>query len=903
VKEFLQQFGQRRADWLGKPRSSGYLLNPDAPIAPAASHHGHTQSAAKEAIATPSAVQPDSSPGVEFAIPPQSQPHIRPVAAGQETEAVDPIGRGSDPAIAPLARGLIQPVLPAQAKSGGKAPHPPAPIKVVPEKLFARKPEDPASALAPVTLSPPAVKPDTVSSAQRSRTPDPATYSLSGVSSRASQQTESDLMTGLRDAIMVDDFARELSQSEQMRATPRSPAPPSDPVAQRSTPILIPTRPGTEGGGRGTDTIPVLQPSPPSSLPVESPYSSPVEGETPTSNASRVVELTADRQDYDEKRQIFTAEGKVSMRFQDGLLDADRVQVNLKNRIAVAEGNVALTRGNQVLRGRRFEFNFVQGVGNVQNARGEIFIPTAGSDFGARPETQTGAVPIRPISDRIRSSQPIQGITSPGGFTTSLGFGRDVFRLPGALPTGGIVRRLRFEAERLDFTPEGWDAVNLQITNDPFSPPELVLKAERATLTRLSPLTDEVVATRPRLVLDQRVSIPLFVSRILLDRREQQPALFNFGYDQEDRGGLFIQRAFRIFTSKNARFTITPQYFIQRSLIGDADGEDIGIFDPSNFGVKGKLEVTPNPRTRLVGDAALTTFDTAKMLNKLRASVRLRQLIGTHTLAAEYSYRDRLFNGSLGFQTVQSSLGAVFLSPVINLGNGYILTYQAGVQNILADTDRLDLLPTVRDNSRINLTRVQGSAFLGKTFLLWQGKGLPATPTEGLRYTRTPIVPYVNLGTSLQGVVSGYSNGDSQQNLFATVSLYGQFGHFSRPYFDYSAFSVSYTQAIGGGESPFLFDRAVDNRVLSGSFIQQIYGPILFGVQASINLDSRDAISTDYLLEYSRRTHDIVLRYNPVLSIGSVTLRISDFNWTGGTTPFDGSDIIPVQGGVRPIPD
>ena len=54
--------------------------------------------------------------------------------------------------------------------------------------------------------------------------------------------------------------------------------------------------------------------------------------------------------------------------------------------------------------------------------------------------------------------------------------------------------------------------------------------------------------------------------------------------------------------------------------------------------------------------------------NAFRGNLRLRQSVGTHTLAAEYSYRDRLFNGSLGFQTVNSSLGVVLTSPIVPLG-------------------------------------------------------------------------------------------------------------------------------------------------------------------------------------------------------------------------------------------
>jgi len=58
----------------------------------------------------------------------------------------------------------------------------------------------------------------------------------------------------------------------------------------------------------------------------------------------------------------------VLLRFDGGVLDADRL-VNLLNKIAVGEGNVALTRGQQVLRGERFTYNFVQDSGDLLNGR------------------------------------------------------------------------------------------------------------------------------------------------------------------------------------------------------------------------------------------------------------------------------------------------------------------------------------------------------------------------------------------------------------------------------------------------------------------------------------------------------------------------------------------------------
>jgi hypothetical protein len=101
-----------------------------------------------------------------------------------------------------------------------------------------------------------------------------------------------------------------------------------------------------------------------------------------------------------------------------------------------------------------------------------------------------------------------------------------------------------------------------------------------------------------------------------------------------------------------------------------------------------------------------------------------------------------------------------------------------------------------------------------------------------------------------------------------------------------------------GNQSPFLFDRVADTKVLSAGITQQIYGPFRLGIQTYINLDTGNEISTDYLLEYSRRTYNILLRYNPVQQLGSISLRINDFNWTGNPGFFDAPEVRPVRQGV-----
>lgn len=153
----------------------------------------------------------------------------------------------------------------------------------------------------------------------------------------------------------------------------------------------------------------------------------------------RVIEVVADRQEYDEKRRTVTAEGNVVVRLDGSVVDADRLQVNLDNLIAVGEGNVALTRGDQVLRGQRFTYNFLQDNGNLLSGSGEVFIPTAGRDFSfqSADAATTRGVQARPLSDRVRNNQPRQA-TSPGGVNILLGGRVDARNVQNPQPGGQL---------------------------------------------------------------------------------------------------------------------------------------------------------------------------------------------------------------------------------------------------------------------------------------------------------------------------------------------------------------------------------------------------------------------------------------------------------------------------------
>ena len=587
------------------------------------------------------------------------------------------------------------------------------------------------------------------------------------------------------------------------------------------------------------------------------------------------LELFSNQQSYDTFQQVLTAIGNVLMRFQASELKADRLQTTIADRRVVAEGNITLTRGNQVLMGDRIEYSLENDQGRIFKPRGVIFLPSSDRDFSLdTPSTNSlGSNPLNPLNDPVQS--------------------QDVNLDRRQQRRSGSIRQIRFEADRIDFTSGTWQAINIRITPDPFSPAELELRADRAQLMQISESEDRIQLKRPRLVFDQGLSIPVLQSRLTLSDQRRDPFTIRVGFDQDDRGGFFIGRRFTPLDNRRISLVITPQFFLEEAI-----DQGFDLSDPDLYGLTLGIRAKLAPRTVFKGFGSLSSFDLPNIDDNLRSILKLQQWIGPNQLSAESAFRERVVNGSLGEQEVRNRNGVIFHSTNMRLGQtGLDLSYRLGAELITADTDAIDLEPTD------TLGRFQASFNLSRAFVFWQGEPLPPTSSEGLRYTGEPLIPFLRLVAGLTGVTSVYTNSDSQNLLIGNVRLEGALGRFSRPYFDYTAFNIGYSQGAQVGESPFLFDRVVDQQVVSAGLLQQIYGPIRAGFQTSINVDTGELFNTDIILDYSRRTYGLSFRYNLTLDIASVLFRLSDFNFVGNRGPLTSPEVGAVEAGVQQTND
>jgi len=90
--------------------------------------------------------------------------------------------------------------------------------------------------------------------------------------------------------------------------------------------------------------------------------------------ADRTLRLRSDRQTFDQRAEVFQAEGNVEMRLGRSVLRADRLRIELRQRRAVAEGNVSIQLDRQRIQGSRLEYDFEQERGFLEEAFGQVDI-------------------------------------------------------------------------------------------------------------------------------------------------------------------------------------------------------------------------------------------------------------------------------------------------------------------------------------------------------------------------------------------------------------------------------------------------------------------------------------------------------------------------------------------------
>jgi hypothetical protein len=525
-------------------------------------------------------------------------------------------------------------------------------------------------------------------------------------------------------------------------------------------------------------------------------------------------------------------------------------------------------------------------------------------------EQRVEGVRFRQALDTSIKLSLVAVIDSDEDTNTSGPRGASVYRRP--KPSRGKLNRLRFQASQLEIRGNRWSAREVAFTNDPFTPAQswtigyaVEAQFEDAGITRIR-------AQRSRILLSNRLAVPGINSAVIGEEALQ----FTLDTDKRDRDGIYL--GYNLPTlriGERGKLNLQPQFMLQRAIRGrtesyTAPGKSLAgpqvnqsLQAGDLFGLTGVLDL-PIDRFRLQADTSLSTFSPDNLAAGTRSIVRLSTPLGLggHSTSQGQlfgTYRERVYNGSLGLQTVVYSYGGQlegslrfnpdpadpgddrrrtpYVGPVELDWRAVAGTYQAS----LFERNQLD----TQWRGRLN-------AGVTSSLRLWEARLDPERhQLAALRYSAEPVRPGLNLNFGVAGSLAGYEDGAHQN----TLTLFGgpalTLGRFRQPWFDYTQVGLLLGGTLRDGRSPFGFDRAVDLGTLSFRAAQQLYGPLVLEAGATVNIDSNSRFYGDLSYSYvelklHQRSYELGVYYSPYDRIGGIRIRLNDFNFSGSGTPF-----------------
>jgi hypothetical protein len=469
----------------------------------------------------------------------------------------------------------------------------------------------------------------------------------------------------------------------------------------------------------------------------------------------------------------------------------------------------------------------------------------------------------------------------------------------------GKITHWRFQAPNLRITPEGWQASRLSFTSDPFTPAQAWVDADQVVATEEPDGTTVIEARRNRLVLENKLPIPISRTVRLSPAEDQEDSVGNRWavlVDESDRDGFFVQYSLPDRRIGASKLSVRPQFMLQRALEGETasypepnakpGAADINqpIDSADLFGVDARWE-GPLGDGEYKLRSNISSFNPKHLPNAVRASgIYLQPLrlpvLGDVQGRGFSAYRYRVWNGSLGLQDIYSAFGGSLektgrFPELLGLQSLYFWRLEGGnyQSNAFKTTDFTEQF------------RATAYGTVRMSWPIWRGESLPLTSEGAYRYSPVPIIPGLSFDVVPYVSLSSYADGDQQNLLGISGGPSLTLGHFNRPLFDYTRLSLYGSATSKSGESPFSFDEFVDLGTLGINLTQQLVGPLVLKGSIGYNVSGDsgyygEVTNSFFGLSWQRRAYQVEAYFSPYTGMGGLRVRLNDFGFKGTGIPF-----------------
>ena len=582
----------------------------------------------------------------------------------------------------------------------------------------------------------------------------------------------------------------------------------------------------------------------------------------------------------------FIAEGNVIISSNIGILKTSKFTYDQESKIMKIEGNIFFKTTNQYLSASKIKYDFLEKKGFIKDAFGSINFKKVGeiSNFN---NTDI-------LSDNFEDDLKIKNVVLENSSKLDLSNGQDI--------NADInpMNRSRFKSKLIEINNDIWTAKELQLTNDPFNYPQLIVNNKDFKLFIENDET-RIKTKWSSLIFENKLTIPLGPRNINIDRKNY----FRWGlaYDKDKYDGFYIYRSFNtryLDKKKNTQFDLITKFNFQRAIKGTSQS-----FSAENESVLGKKIVQDSKNLDFIGlDAGLTSslgnwdyvlkaetnsldinkldkiFEGKTFLNRNINFVEKDNFYKRQDFSFFGIYREKTKNGSLGEILVNSSYGANYdlkkinLKPNMNITNEFSIGY--GRYESISYLDQNNILA----NNRLNVSLKQKNEYL-----IWKPK-YELNLTKEYKYSPN-IIPQ-----GFYWVMEGnldffrYEDGNKQDLFLIKSGPKLILGEFKNSFFDYTELGIYPRFKFNNGESPFIFDQIVDNKVVELSIRQRLYKSISIGFSGEFNLENDHPHDDRFInpvieVSFNRRAYKVSLNYNLDLEEGGLKFNLYSFGFDG----------------------
>ncbi|WP_245156170.1 DUF3769 domain-containing protein [Prochlorococcus marinus] len=577
------------------------------------------------------------------------------------------------------------------------------------------------------------------------------------------------------------------------------------------------------------------------------------------------VVIQSDKQS--EINNVLFAEGNVSVSYKGKLLRADKLIYEKLNKKISAEGNITLFFGEQIFKMSKLEYNFKNEKGYLLDVKGSINSDKLITD----------------LSENFYDSdfQKLQNLLN--------------FKKKVVLNTPDKVNNWIFSSEKINIDGEKWKSDKAIFSNDILQFKQVKIEINSLEVRSFK---DELRfrSSLNYLVLDENISIPFWLGNRKLTKAEQNnldsKASWTLGYDKLDKDGLFIGRKLNSIDLADDFFIdLEPQFLIQRSLNGYTksfvkDGDSItgekkerGAELADYFGFESQIVGEVNSWDLEINNQ-INSLDSNKFPDALRLKSLLKKEINFLNDKWDKSfygvYRDRVWNGSLGEAEIYLGYGSKLEKKHTWEVNG---TTNFEVLSLgLAHLKGEELI------SKNLVGSLKGNLFysLDKNIPLSVDKPKNKTIDSSYEYIYEPIQKGLSLNTRMSALYSLYDDGKHQKYIGLGFGPELILGNFQDKAFDYTRISIFPFYKFKNGESVFKFDQISEKLTLDIGFDQQIFGPIIFESNGTLNLDGDSSdygkfIDSKILVNWKKRSYEFGIFYQPHNQAGGVSFNLFGF--------------------------